>query len=363
MAHHVFQRIKICGDIVKVYNYKKGFFTDYTKAKEIEIENSILNQEGIKYVVNDVTGELLPYKDNVRYIFQEDGSYIEKKILQGRQLEGTTSEEEYLKRRRKTLNADKNKIQDLINTNLFAWKDHKGLRCSPKFLTLTFRENIKDIKRANSIFKNYIKRLNYFIQTKYFKDVKYDGLKYVSVIEFQDKNNRGAVHYHILLFNMPYISHSKLMELWKYGGVYIEGFIRNNKKINFAYSKKDKCFKSTGQVIKNVGAYITKTMNYMIKNLSDERLRGQKCYLLSKGLLKPTVIDLNDCEVKKEISVLGQTLTSNELVFINAYENEYVGLCLYREYNIKILQNKDFKFNDLTFKEESYISAFYNKVY
>ena len=56
-----------------------------------------------------------------------------------------------------------------------------------KFVTLTFRENIKDVKVANSLFKAFIRRLK-----KVYKE-----LLYVSVIEFQDKNNRGAVHYHI----------------------------------------------------------------------------------------------------------------------------------------------------------------------
>lgn len=360
MASHVFQRIKVTGDIVKIYNYKKGFFTGYNKSNEIEIENTILNQEGSSYVLNEFTGELLPYKEGYKYIFNQDGTFEEKEDLKGRQLQGTTTQEEYLKRRKKTLNSDKNKIMDLINTNVFAWKDHCGRKCTPKFLTLTFKENIQDLTFANKMFKKYIMRLNYFIQNNYWHERKFEGLKYVSVVEFQ---KRGAIHYHILLFNMPYIHHKFLLNSWGHGGVYIEGFVRNDKKVSFKYSSKDGSFVSNGQVVKNVGAYITKTMNYMVKNLDDDRLKGKKCYSVSKGLLKPLLIDLNDCEIKKEVNVLGHTLTSDQLVYINAYDNEYVGLCLCREYNIKISENKIFKFKDLSFEEDKYISAFYKKVY
>ncbi len=356
MAYHVFQRIKKCGDIIKVYNYQTGFFSNYSKQKIKEIENKIEYFNDEKYVLNDVTGELLPFKENIKYIFNQDGSFLEKDIREGRQLQGTTTQEEYLKRRRKTLNADKNKIQDLINTNVNSYT-LKGKIISPKFLTLTFKDNVQDLSYSNNHFKNYIKRLNHMIKKKY---KNYEGLKYVCVIEFQ---KRGAIHYHVLFFNMPFIHQSILKEKWGLGSVYIEGFVKNNKKVNFTYSKKNKCFKTSGEVVKNVGAYITKTMNYMLKNVDDCRLRGQKCYLVSRGLKKPQVIDLNDCEVKKEVRAFGYTLTSNELVFINAYDNEYVGMCLCREYNINILKDKSFKFKNLELEHESYISAFIKNLY
>lgn len=356
MAKHVYQRIKKCGDIIKVYNYKKGFFTDYTKDKFLETPNKIIDLGGELVVLNDVTGEYLPFKEDVKYLFKEDGSYEEKSLLKGRQLQDTTTEEEYLKRRKKTLLRDKNKIQDLINCNVNAYRVN-GVIVPPKFLTLTFKENIIDLKFANNEFKKYIKRLNYYISLK----VKnWEGLKYVSVVEFQD---RGAVHYHILLFNMPYIAHSNLLKMWNLGSVYIEGFIRNGKKNTLAYSNKKESFFANGQQVKNVGAYITKTMNYMVKNLEDYRLKGQKCYLVSKGLLTPDVIDLNDCEVKKEVSAFGYTLTPNELVFINTYDNEYIGMCLCREYNIKILKDKAYKFKDLSHEHDINVSAFINSLY
>ncbi len=39
-------------------------------------------------------------------------------------------------------------------------------RFVPQFLTLTFAENIQDLKEANIIFKNFLKRLNYYVKNQ-----------------------------------------------------------------------------------------------------------------------------------------------------------------------------------------------------
>ena len=46
------------------------------------------------------------------------------------------------------------------------------------------------------------------------------------------------------------------------------------KLVKLKYDKKTKCFKTDGKSIKNIGAYITKTMSYMVKHVDDERLKG-----------------------------------------------------------------------------------------
>ena len=92
-----------------------------------------------------------------------------------------------------------NKLRNYCNTNQRRRDTIRRLACCnfnnkyDKFLTLTFADNMTDIKECNLLFKNFIKRLKY----------QYDlhNLKYLAVIEFQQ---RGAVHYHVLL-NIPYI--------------------------------------------------------------------------------------------------------------------------------------------------------------
>ena len=80
--------------------------------------------------------------------------------------------------------------------------------CS-KFITLTFRDgavqDVTSVEQCNIQFKKFIRRLK---EVKGFKD-----LKYIAVIEFQDKNGRGAVHYHMIC-DIPYVKQKELVELW-----------------------------------------------------------------------------------------------------------------------------------------------------
>ncbi|WP_430615846.1 hypothetical protein IGI71_002830 [Enterococcus sp. DIV1279b] len=82
-----------------------------------------------------------------------------------------------------------------------------------KFLTLTFRENVQDIDYANNEFKKFIKRLNYALY-----HTKKAKIKYLATWE---KQKRGAVHYHIILFDFPYISVNHLTTIWGHGYVKI----------------------------------------------------------------------------------------------------------------------------------------------
>ena len=121
----------------------------------------------------------------------------------------------------------------------------------PTFLTLTFKQNITDIKTANRHFKYFISKLKIKTQTK--------QLHYISVIEFQ---KRGAVHYHITFFNLPFIQTSELDKLWSHGFTNIR-VVRQ---------------------IEEVHKYVAK---YLSKELIDSRLVGQKAYFTSRNLLRP----------------------------------------------------------------------------
>jgi hypothetical protein len=149
----------------------------------------------------------------------------------------------------------KGKLMRLINANIDESPDKK-LR--PRFLTFTFGENIVDIKKANQYFTKFIRKFN--------NDLRYtkNNLKYVAVIEFQ---KRGAVHYHVLFFNLPFIKkiYDRINELWGHGFVI-------QRKINR---------------VKNLGAYLGK---YITKQADDNRLYDEKCYFASKGLKKPRTI-------------------------------------------------------------------------
>lgn len=146
----------------------------------------------------------------------------------------------------------------------------------PVFVTLTFAENLQDLGEANAHFKTYMKRLNYFLRV---------DLKYVAVPEFQE---RGAVHFHLVFFNLPYIDKFDLENIWGHGFTNI-------------------------QVVKNVrsmGAYLAK---YFAKSAHDPRLFGKKSYTASRGIYRPVDI-YGAYEVDSEV---------DRAMIIDISENKY----------------------------------------
>lgn len=239
-------KIVIAGEIVEVYEYSKGYKTGFTIDKD----------------KHDVGRK----KDFVS--------------------------EEYDENRGKVLHRAKKRLMGLINAN----NDAYGREFSTKFLTLTFRENITDIKWANREFSKFIQRLNYRVF-----NTKKSNLKYSAVIEFQQ---RGAIHYHVVIYNMPYLDADVISEVWTYG------FVKINKIDH----------------VDNLGAYVTK---YMTKDNDDPRLQGEKCYFNSRGLMKPTTIT-----DKKEVETIAGSLPLSNLCYTAEYENEFVGDVKYTQYNI-----------------------------
>lgn len=141
----------------------------------------------------------------------------------------------------------KNNIHRLINTN-------KNNQFIPKFITYTFAKNIKNIEYANTLWKIYIKKMRY----------QYGKLQYITVIEFQE---RGAIHYHTIFFNLPYIKNikQKIQSLWPYGHTKVKAVTH----------------------VKNLGTYLAK---YLTKDTFNNNLIKNKAYFTSKNLKKPIQI-------------------------------------------------------------------------
>lgn len=138
----------------------------------------------------------------------------------------------------------------IILSNVDETQQNKNL-----FATFTFKKNVKDLKIANYEFKKFIQRFYFFMKKKY---------KYITVVEFQ---KRGAIHYHTLFFDVPYIKnlHLKIEELWGNGNTNLK----------------------TLSEIKNISAYLAK---YIRKGFFDKRLSRQKAYFCSKNCIYPQEI-------------------------------------------------------------------------
>lgn len=126
-----------------------------------------------------------------------------------------------LKRKQKHYKTKRFDIARLIDTNFDK---------QTKFLTLTFKENIEEIEYTNSEFKKFIKRLNYQLYK-----TKKAQIRYLATWE---KQKRGAIHYHIILFQFPYIPHKQLLALWGHGAVRINKIDVDNVENRGRYVSK-----------------------------------------------------------------------------------------------------------------------------
>ena len=129
-----------------------------------------------------------------------------------------------------------------------------------KFLTLTVKDNITDVKEFRRMFTTFLQSM---------KRNGYD-LRYLYVLERQ---KRGAIHAHCVVFNDEKIPLKVLKKCWHYG--------RSEIKILNGLKYK------TAERIVDVGAYVCK---YITKESVTEW--GSRTYNCSKGLKRPVDISL-----------------------------------------------------------------------
>lgn len=164
----------------------------------------------------------------------------------------------------------------------------------PIFITYTFKKNIKSLKTANPLFSKHVKELQR----------RYGKLRYLCVPEFQ---KRGAVHYHVIYFDLPYIRNikEKVQKLWPHGFSQVKAVRK----------------------IKSIGAYVSK---YLQKSVGDERRkRGEKGYFTSRGLRRPYELR-NEESVDNELDEL-KSRNRMEMEFESSYEGPK-GRVIYKRY-------------------------------
>lgn len=200
------------------------------KKKGGEKHINTLKMQQIKKVKSGNITELYIYENPIYYDYQKfsnihQGSRIKPDDWQGK-------EDFSLQRARQ-------KIRRLI------WANRTR---HMKFLTLTYRTNMQDLKTFYNDFKIMQQNLKY-------QNIK---LRYLYVLEYQE---RGAIHCHMVVFNSEYIPANIIEKAWG------KGFIKINQI-------KD---------IKNLGAYVCK---YLTKESMAEY--NSKSFHTSRGLNQPT---------------------------------------------------------------------------
>ena len=173
------------------------------------------------------------------------------------------------------------------------------------FITLTYAENMQDIKQAKI-------ELNYFI--KNVKKVKKD-FKYIAITEFQ---KRGAIHFH-LLTNLSLQDNYIIIKQKD-----------NNKYYNVKYwSKGFTSFEPLYNDLKKVIGYISK---YMTKDC-DSRLFGIRRFTSSQNLIKPVEEYINIQE-RKHLDYFLDLIQNKQCIYENTYQDNFDNDISFKEYKV-----------------------------
>jgi hypothetical protein len=172
------------------------------------------------------------------------------------------------------------------------------------FITLTFdpaeNKDVTNIKRCNKLFSDFKKRLRYYLNTH-----NRPSFRYLGVIEFQDKQGSGRIHYHIVC-NLTELCAVQLQRLWQYGRVHkvtTSSEVTENEKIAY----------------------------YLSKGITDARLNGSKKYFHSRGLKQPIILDVEDQdEFYLHLNECQPTLKQGE-----TYQSPFTGTSKYEQYYVK----------------------------
>lgn len=241
-----------------------------------DIDIRLIRQSNIKACISGEKVELYEYEKPYFYNFSP------------RQSHNDSISKRNSVRRADSLSRSRRFIRRIIYANESCWNVELN------FFTFTFKKNVKDIREAFSEWSMFTKRLNRGLQSRGFSSSKYIG-----VVEFQ---KRGAIHFHVLYFNLPHLSSFKI----NVASIWGKGFIHSNP------------ISQVGQI----GAYVSK---YLQKETIDKRLFGKKAYFCSRGLRRPYEL--------RESSAIASFLSTmhNETTYEEVYETSKYGFIRYRQ--------------------------------
>lgn len=199
-------------------------------------------------------------------------------------------------KRRDNLHRAKQSFRRLVQANL-----SKG---NPWLLTLTMLDVVPytDAMRCYTSFGQQLRRV-------FGTDVAW-----IAVAEFQ---KRGAVHYHALVWGLPYDvadlerSTRRIQNIWGYGYVDIVATDGSPK----------------------LATYLTK---YLFKALQDDRLRGKRAYFASRNLMRPVSLN-TPTAVDVACEATGISTGEATCVMEHTYGTEWLGRADYKAYYMNIL--------------------------
>lgn len=229
-------------------------------------------------------------------------------------------------------------IRQLINTNFIG-------NLNELCFTITYKDNVTDPKILYKDFDKFIKKIKY----------KYGSVDYINVVEPQA---RGAWHCHILLrFNdlvKAYIPNKEIAQMWGHGfvkvkaikkdidnlGAYLSAYLGD---IELNNDNTLECLKhgyiKYGQPINVKEVEVNGIKKKFIKG---GRLHfypaGMNIYRCSRGIKRPTVINLSYDSAKKIVGAA--TPTYSTCTLIQDDDENIINTIVYEQYNLKRIKNQ-----------------------
>ncbi|WP_185458372.1 rolling circle replication-associated protein [Listeria seeligeri] len=217
------------------------------------------------------------------------------------------------------------------------------------WITMTYKDNMRDNKQASADFDRFLKRFKYFCEQTYGKTRGH--MEYVKAIEPQE---RGAWHFHLLvkfpLMKKVYIPNSLYAEIWGHGivnvkrpdktdniGAYFTSYLTNLEVEDGLTAEEDEAHVS--ELLQAPGARtveITKS-DESKRVIKGGRLhlypRGMQLYNKSKGIKMPLRKDSKWRKAVRKYGLKPQHLALRKSLLIEDVDNEFQNVLIIEQYN------------------------------
>lgn len=201
--------------------------------------------------------------------------------------------------------------------------NHIDYKEKSKFITLTFAEDITERAEAVIKFKDFIKRLNYYVARKKGlkgNELKKQHLKWLAVMELQVE--RGNVwHFHIAMFNLPFTHFEDFKKIWTDGAFHLQIIGKKEEETEHR--------KVVFYMVKYMMKETLLDVPEMIATGLTTRQKGIKNYLSSRGLKKPKKILLTANEEQE----LEKYFDKDNLAYESTFYNDFTGQVSYSHYS------------------------------
>jgi len=221
------------------------------------------------------------------------------------------------------------KLRNLINNNFSGGQKEF-------MFTVTYKENMKDVKKLYTDFNKFIKRFRYLVGENKFE--------YISIVEPQA---RGAWHCHILLkFNndIEFIENKTIAKLWRKGFVTVKRIKNNVTNIGAylsAYLANLEYSEDNIKLLEKMDVDDSKLIfkDIVIDNKEKKFIKGARLYLYpagmrifrkSKGIQYPEVIKGKYRELKDKYNLKNPFYVQE--VIIKDDDNNFISKNIYEQY-------------------------------